>query len=490
MKKVPFPYQQQLLDEAKTRTRLALFWEMRLGKSLTAWWWLQNKNPRPERILIICPKSVIVSWKEQLTDEGVFPILIFDSKNTEIQKYTENLGIIAITNYETVTSKKSVIKDQAWDAIIVDESTKIKNPSTKISETIANPSSFPHHSPQWASKCKYQYRVILTGTPAPESYLNYFQQFKFLFGRIGDYNNYYHFRKENFYFDANSRSKYVPKFHFISQFARFLDKYSYKLRRKDVGIDLPNIMEKRYVQMSDEHRKVYDEFEENWFSDFLNEMLKRDLTEGQSFKQLETQFATVAQSYLHQMACGFPKNVPTFRAEHKLNELLDIIENDLDPSDKVVIWCQYRADIRAVCEALNARYAAAESITGDTSTEALASILERFRRPYDERRAVNYLVCQIRKASMGMDLSAADTQIFFSRSWSALDNQQAIDRLIHPEKKNKPNFSGLLTIDIITENTIDEDMYNALIEKKANADYFKWFLKRTNFSLKGVKIET
>ena len=482
MKKVPFPYQKELLDKAKTRTRLSLFWEMRLGKSLTAYWWLQNKNPKPQRILIICPKSVIVSWYEQLKEEGINTILVFDSKNTDIQEMSEGMPILAITNYETLTSKNNRLIEMAWDAIILDESTKIKNPTTKISDLITDKNAFPQSSPMWQSPCKNQYRVILTGTPAPESYLNYFQQFKFLYGKVGTHDNYFKFRKEYFYFDQN-KARYQPKFHFISKFATFLNTYTYNLRRKDVGIDLPNITEKRYVSMSTEHRKIYDDFEENWFAEFLDTVVNTyNVDSGPSIKQLETQFATVAQSYLHQMACGFPKKMPTFQGKHKLNELIDIIENELDPSDKVVIWCQYLADIEAIRSALARRHTP-EAITGGTTTPQLAAILERFRRPYDDSRACNQLICQIRKASMGMDLSAADTQIFFSRSWSALDNQQAIDRLVHPEKKNKPGFEGLLTIDIITQDTVDEDMYNALVDKRANQNFFKWFLKRTGFSL-------
>ena len=149
-------------------------------------------------------------------------------------------------------------------------------------------------------------------------------------------------------------------------------------------------------------------------------------------------------------------------------------------NEKVVVWCRYLRDIDEIYKALNdkgIRFPA--KITGATTTDKLQRTLAGFKRtesgyppPYDT------LICQIRKGSMGMDFSAADTQIFFSRSWSALENEQAVDRLIHPLKKEKPGFQSLLTIDLVTRDTIDEDLIKALMDKKAESQVIKLFMER------------
>ncbi len=218
-------------------------------------------------------------------------------------------------------------------------------------------------------------------------------------------------------------------------------------------------------------------------------LLRESATQlGKSPLQLETKFATVAQNYLHQMACGYPKHdaYTEFRSDHKLRELIQLLRNDL-LGEKVVIWCHYLNDIQAIQQEIRKHFlndalpTKAVILKGGQSTQQLQDALFQFRTTTN--LACNYAICQTRKASMGMDLSIADTQVFFSRSWSGLVNDQAKDRLIHPDKMHPTiDRKGILTLDIICEDTIDEDLHHALIEKSANANVYKWFLKRTGFS--------
>jgi len=483
-----YSYQKETLDKITNRPRIALFWQMRLGKSIVAIRWILRQNPTPTRILILCPKSVIVAWKEELAKEKIAPWIIDTSHRDIVAKLPEGWFV---TNYECLIAKNMPLSLLNWDAIICDESTKIKNPQARISDIVSKGDSFPfrgnkhpfNHITAFSNEnTNKQLRAILTGTPAPESYLNYFNQFKFLFGGIGPHTNYWTFRQKYFYVDE-LRHKYIPHPFFIPRFANYLEQYASTLSRKQVGINLPHHYVKRFVTLSKKWREIYDEFEENWYSDFLQKMVddRTALGSPRSPAQLMTNWATVAQSYLHQMACGFPKRQPEFQAKHKLNELRNILEGEL-ANEKVVIWCQYLNDITQIEAMVYNIGRHPKVIDGKTTTNHLEYRLKSFRRTETNSKLLptDILICQIRKASMGMDLSAANTQVFFSRSWSALDNQQAIDRLIHPEKK-----SSLLTIDLITENTIDHDLHLALIDKKAEQNVYKYFLQRTKFKKLG-----
>ena len=77
---------------------------------------------------------------------------------------------------------------------------------------------------------------------------------------------------------------------------------------------------------------------------------------------------------------------------------------------------------------------------------------------------------------MGINLSAADTAIYFSNSWALQDRLQSEDRILSPENNT------LLYIDLITKNTIDEDIMLALQDKRdgQNIDFFRKIY--TNFS--------
>ena len=84
--KTPYPYQQEHLDILQKRgvTRLPLFWQMRLGKSPLTIWWIKAQQPTPLRVLIVCPKSVLVSWKEEL-DSFSIPHVLFSTLHKDMQ---------------------------------------------------------------------------------------------------------------------------------------------------------------------------------------------------------------------------------------------------------------------------------------------------------------------------------------------------------------------------------------------------------------------
>jgi len=476
-KRYPYPYQEKFLQENKRRYRVFLGWQMRLGKSPTALWHRNRFYPGRLRTLIICPKSVIVSWREELRKFNE-DCSIYTTQNKKIHTLGASFPVTALTNYECLKAKGVKLHKLPWDCIILDETTKIRNPMTKITRLLTDHTNFPLNSPdyKYKSPLNNQLRYVLTGTPAPESELDYFCQFKFLFGKMGNYTNFWDFRHSCFYNAGwESNKSYLPHDWFLKGLAKYLTSHASILTRKQLNFDLPNVYEKRFVTLDETTRKVYDQFENDWYSDFLTQIIK-DGTGGRSVSQLSTKFAAVAQNYLHQLAIGFPKREKSFSAKHKLNELLEVMQQV--KQDKVVIWCNYLRDIEEIFKALCEKYSVSK-IIGGLTTDQLTKRIQSFHKP----NGIQILICQIRKASMGMDLSSADTQIFFSRSWSALDNQQAVDRLIHPSKIRNPHHQGILTIDIISKNTIDEDLHLALLDKKASSNVYKWFLKRTQEQL-------
>lgn len=495
--RTPRPYQAKLLEDAKDRSKLPLLWRMRTGKSLAVIRWIKNhertQKTGPLRVLIICPKTVLVSWDEELTLEEI-PHVIFSTKNKEIHHWNMQ-PVWAITNYSTLIAQDVYLHELPWDAVVLDESTNIRNPNTKITKLLSHRDSFSsscqdnNTGQAYFSKLSSQLRAILTGVPAPEILLDYFFQFKFLYGSFGKYRNYHEFKSNCF--QVNDRGRYLPKVGVRKSVGAFLSEHAFTLSHSEANLNLPNVYQRRIVELDPKTRKIYDEFEVNWFSTLLDAHLKENNATSPSVGQLMTQWATVAQNYLHQLAIGYPKKTPEFSAHHKLREVHSLLHGELR-QEKVVIWCRYSRDIEVIYKTLsNKGIRTPATLTGGDNTEGVKRKLGRFRSTAPTaphfRQPVDTLICQIRKAAMGMDLSAANTQIFFSRSWSALENEQAQDRLIHPLKKEDPNFVSLLTIDIITKDTIDEDLVTRLIEKKAESHVIRLFMERIGGKIKKHK---
>lgn len=488
-----FDYQAKFVDEYTKYYRTALFWQMRLGKSITYLRWLRSKRIQPKRNLIICPKTVKVSWAEELKKEHIdFIDLDSQALHRPIIEYIKDKPITVLTHYEFITRGEDNGEDWKtgewkaapnnicslpWDSVCIDEATKIRNPLTKTAKIFWDyESSFPLNTDYWQSEQKHQYRAVLTGTPAPEGYLDYFCYFKFLYNGIilngQPFHRYADFKNTCFYQNWDNQLEMYPTYK--PHLAQYLKNKSHSLTRKAVKIDLPNTYQKRYVSLPVEHQAIYNDFEENFYTEFFDYIRNNlGILEEKSILQLETEFATAARSYLHQLSVGFPKDKP-IAWTHKLKELQQIINAELEPQ-KVVIWSQYRRPL----DVLKRTFPKCGVIQGGMSNRDVASILERCRLPLEDPHAINLLACQARKASMGMDLSFADTQIRLANSDSSLDYEQSLDRLVHPTKINKKDFAGILTIEIITENTIDQDMHERLVHKKGRQSLMQLFLART-----------
>ncbi|RCI07763.1 hypothetical protein L249_5728 [Ophiocordyceps polyrhachis-furcata BCC 54312] len=81
------------------------------------------------RVLIICPGSLIMNWKSELTRWGWWHVDVFHGPNKDDVLGTARSGLleIMITTYDTYKNNRSVINMVEWDAIIADECHKLKD---------------------------------------------------------------------------------------------------------------------------------------------------------------------------------------------------------------------------------------------------------------------------------------------------------------------------------------------------------------------------
>lgn len=435
----PFRYQQKVIDWGIEKieagqTSIPEFVEMRLGKTLITinlLKYLQLKK-NVKRTLIVCPKTVIPVWERELALEGL-TALQFNTKVVRTPlaaafKFPGNF----VTNYECITATDiSDPEKYKWDCVILDETTKIRYPDTQITKKII------------ADFKDVPYKFALTGSPDPEGLLDYFCQMKFLFGEVFGIDSHWKF-KDRFFHSAGA-NKWHPMRGFQDLFSKYLSDVAYVLTREQCDMGSHKVYQQRYVEMDQEALKFYKEFELQWLN-----------------KEFETQWAIVAFNYMQQMAGGFPKG-KEFTSNHKVEEVWDIMNNDLK-HEKVVIWCRYRNEIDEVLRRLKFKYVT-EKIDGSIPNEERANICHKFQNGKLENCQV--LVAQIKTASMGVDFSASDTAIYYSNGLGALDRIQSEDRVIHPNKK-----SPVLFIDILTENTIDIDVYERYQQKKLGRENF------------------
>lgn len=445
--RIPYPFQELVLKKIVPQDKIALFVEMRLGKTLMTINWLKRK--KIGKTLIVCPLSVVPVWEKELKLEGV-EFITCATSNKELQQVINLWHGVVITNYEALP--RTELADLEWECVILDESHRIRRKQAKLSKVCAE--SFQH----------VKYKALLTGTPAPESLLDYFQQFKFLIGHFLGIEDYHQFKAQYFYTSYGSNKPEI-KITMVPIVREFIKKHSMILRRSNplVMANLKNtkIYEQKYVELSDDAKKAYEEFEKTWFMKARNN----------NDRDVMANWVIVAQNYLHQMSGGFIKGTEEYFSDHKLKEISELLETDLK-GEKIVIFSRFRKELDKIQEYF--KDLRIKQING--------SIEHRQRLEYIDELGngnLDLLLCQIKTASVGINISCSSTAIYYSNTWENVDRLQSEDRLVGPKTSED---TSLLYIDILTKGTIDEDLYEALQAKRERTDLD--FLQRVYDSFK------
>ncbi len=453
-KRVLMTHQQQGLEWAQTREHYGLLMEMRLGKTLTA---IRDVQLRPESgglstprmVLVVAPVTVLGAWEKELWLEGEYYVNVnqykgFDARAGAIgalldpriaQLHPRRWVLI---NYEVLRQMPGLATELGWNFVILDESTRIKNPQAQITKICLGGFRTAQH------------RVILTGMVSPEGPLNLWSQFTFLHGSFMGCYNYWKYRSK--YFIPDDYGHWTAKMQVLADLKHAVHEKSFITRRADVNIGQKKIYERRIVKLEPAKLKEYRKVE-------------RDLeTSGGS----ETQWQIVVNTWLARMAGGFTAEGAEFH-KAKITELIHLLCGELS-AEKAVVWFRFNDELRAVAKACAYANIPACSIYGETKPEDRTRYLRMFSQP--NLSSTRVLLCQEQCAKFGIDCSAADTAIYYSNWYSNEARSQSEDRIVHPTKK-----APLLIVDLITEHTIDEDVVEVLNDKKADATAFMMRLR-------------
>lgn len=451
----------------KDKKTPALFMEMRLGKSLVAIQWCRRQiGPH----LIVCPKSVIATWINELNQEGITGRRVIDltATNTygnlcgdnEQQKICADGVRFFIVNYERLSirthkgdkrGRPSYLCSIPWGTVVLDESIKIKNPKAKITKVCIK--HFRH----------VNHRLILCGLPNPESELDYITQFLFLHDRVQGASSYWNYRATHYYPPEFGSYNWTPKIGTRKELKQFVKANAFTLTREKAGLGNKMLTQLRVCVLPIKARKVYQAIEKEW-----------------GYKELTTKFIVVMKGVLAQITGGRPKDDRLKDAKHdaKIDELLYLLETELK-HEKVIVWFKYNNELKATLKRLRLAKIKVSTITGKTPNSK-----RELRRRSLVKGKLRVLLLQIKCAKYGLDLSCCDTQIVFSPTYSYDDHRQSLDRIAHPTKK-KP----LLTINLVCMDTVDIDVLEAINTKDITANTFnKTLIKAYKRRLKRSKV--
>lgn len=397
----------------------ALFWEMRLGKSITTIRYL--KQLPNARILILAPYAPLEGWKAELLGDGIPEQNInlwYDTTEMRwfnVEQTSKKPGWYLFNKEAPVGRFRVPLESYSWDAVVLDESTFIASPQAQITG--------------WALKVAEhaKIKIILTGTPAPETPLQYYCQISFINKNLLPYKNYWDFRAKAFYqvgFD------FVMKLEHKKKLSEILNRFCSVLKRSDVGLAKEKIYEKRFVMLSSANRKRYNSAERDW------------ITGGPIEEAVVLKYAGARWDELRRI-CGGPE---------KIKALAELLDGELK-GQRALIIAWYVEEVDRIADTFDCK-----KIHRDVKPANRETIRKEFLNDKEKRP----LVIQPEVWKFGVNLVGVDVVIFFSTPCGLLTRQQIEERA-----EDLSQGGSTLIIDLVCKDTADEAVLESLYLKES-----------------------
>jgi SNF2 family DNA or RNA helicase len=459
-----YKHQENVLELSKSMPELALFWEMGTGKTLAAIEILklkQKKYKRTLRTIIFSPLVTLKNWKNEILkfskikEQDIWCLDESGKKRRDklIQATCED-GVLII-NYEALRSIDTIelLINYNADILICDESHRLKNHQSKQSKTIYKLSR------------NIKYKLLLTGTPILNSTMDIFQQYKILDGGDIFGTNYFLFRSK-YFFDKNAGMprnvhfpKWTPQPEKNKELQFLIKRKSDRILKKDC-LDLPPLIKhKHYVTMGGEQARCYKSMARDFIT-FIKEANTGKLQASIA------QLAVTKLLRLQQIVSGFVKT--DNGEEHLFNDnprakALGEMLVTLSVHNKIIVWTTFKADVRVaeqICKDNDIGYCL---LTGDQNGREKERSIDDFTTS-DEKRVI---IANRRAGGIGVNLVEAKYAITFSRDFS-------LEAELQSEARNyrggSEKFDSIIKIDLITKDTVDEEVQKALENKQTISD--------------------
>lgn len=452
--------------------RFALFFDPGTGKTRTAIELIKkackitdNLN-KQVRVLIFAPLTVCRNWEREIEEYlGAVSVTVVGGQ-TKTKKLKllndynrDRLGInILVGNIELLRSKdyRDLLAKCGAHFVIVDESHNFRSPTSLQTKGLFDV----------VESLNPFYLYLLTGTPAPQGEIDLWSTFKLL-KKTKD--NFFVWRRR-YFVDKNERQRgtdnYWPDYTVTDSakavFKQMLSECSLTAKRDDV-LDLPPLL----------HTTIYSELgaaQRRHYETMLEYLFAID-AEGNELNASNILTRTLR---LQQLIAGHLGETPI--AENlRLDALTDAIE--LTNDEQFIVWTIFKPTYRDIAKQLiDSGITKFGTISGEQTASARQELIDEF-----QAGKLRALIAHPRAGGVGINLTAASYSIHYSRGYSLVDDMQAEAR----------NYRGgseihktITRIDIVSPNTIDEDILEALKKKKSAQDFMLGI--KANFML-GIK---
>lgn len=434
-------YQVEAYDFIKARLRCAAWLDLGLGKTATALTAISDLIDEFDisRVLVVAPLHVAgKTWPDEVQKwEHLRHLRVRAAVGLQkhrIAAVNDKKAHITTINVENLVWLEEILgKHSPFDMIVVDESSMFKDRGTKRFKALVRLARAARRV------------VMLTGTPAPNNYVDLWSQFYILDG---------------------GQRLYPAKGRYVETFFRQVDRDGYKFvlkkgadevihtRVKDITVSmksadylkLPDRIDHTIeVDLDEKTRELYDDMEREAIIEI----------DGAEVKGVT---AAAVANKLMQFSNG--RVYGEERVVHHLHDLkLDALREIVaEAEEPVLVWYNFQSDRDAILAAF-----------------PQARTIKEGNKIIDEwnRGEVPILVAHPASAGHGLNLQhGGRIMVWYGLNWSLELYQQACARL-HRQGQTKP----VLNYHLIAKDTIDETVFAVLRRKDAGQEHLLAALK-------------
>lgn len=477
MKTEGMQHQLEALRRMNGRATFALFMEQGTGKT----WTLLADAERMygagkiDGIFVVAPKGVHVNWITREIPKHLDGAVIARAWKSgagkreranieELLRPREDsapvpLRVLAM-NIEALLTKDGYefaerFLNSTKSLFIVDESSRIKNPSAARTKLIMR------------LRGKAVAARISTGTPVANSPLDVFSQMEFLESGLLGTTSYRAFVAE--YADLlptshpllqnitrrnprAARAQIIarnvdgtPRWRNLDKLNGMLEPHSYRILKENC-LDLPEkIYKQQFFDLTAQQHKAYR---------FMKDELRIAL--GDQDQISVSALASLVK--LQQITSGFvispETGEPIYIADDnpRLAALFDLIE---DVDGQFIVWARFREELRKIAESMNEMGISCVEYHGGVSAAERERAVDDF-----QSGAARVFIGQPQSGGIGLTLTAAETVIYYSNDFNLETRLQSEDRAHRIGTKRH-----VVYIDLIAQDTIDETIARSLQAK-------------------------
>ena len=377
-----------------------------------------RENGRPA--LIVCPSSVTYNWQSEIMKFAPeIQMVIMDGNKSEREKLQSELdGIdVLITSYPLLRKDVRWYGEQEFHVVFFDEAQMFKNPLTQTARAV--------------KKLQANHRFALTGTPMENALEELWSIFHVVFPKL--------------FLGLREYSELTNK-----QIARRIRPFMLRRVKEDVLDELP--VKKEILEMSGllpEQKKLYAAYLAKLRHKTLKHLDKETIRKNR-IKIL------AGLTRLRQICCHPGLFVDGYSGSSaKFEQLMQIVQDARRSGRRLLIFSQFTKMLQMIGQELAVQEISFFYLDGQTPSEERVELCNRYNT--GER---DVFLISLKAGGTGLNLTGADTVIFYDSWWNPAVEEQAADRA-----HRIGQTQTVQVIKLVAKGTIEEKM-NELQDRK------------------------